>query len=1202
MPGFTKFIPFDVTTDQRHLTVATGFWSKKELLLNTCADAVLLEPQLDITSVIKFLNEQYEKRLRPSVAHRVERCLELTNGNFANMLVKNSTFRNKFRSSDLHGFKDKRFRNAYHQVMWSKVLDYLEETYPGEPSLQKDAVIDVIVESHRLGDGMPINMKGDAISWLHLGLPHFRKVLHSSRSFGELVRNLGTLRQFTWNYHSKSREWALDRNKEVLHAYRDLQLPFAEMRNPTEALHGLALSNSCTLALVLLAHHEYVLLPTSASFYLVSACNLIDPTWGWKTLLPTQRIHLSTVLTSSTVRSVYDIPENVRQWLEDCRFGEATHGLFKSMLTKAQAADPQLPPWPMAELHGLKRKVRNGIEGRWSHGSISRKFGPAWARFAEIRFNAAHTSPAHDGAAYRHLLPWAAERSFVSPTDIEPTDLDDPFDPTRTDTFRAYLVRPENLNKTTGKPPVSAWTAPALAFTVVCNALKLRPDSTIPLKANPFAPLGNPFRLIKPSKAVRHRLPTAIHEAMIDVLLDCDADGVPTYRWAREGPAAFDLFEWFGPDGTSPAETVWCPSRCAMLALLLMIPIRGKQARWLDRGLMDQRIWNIDRHVYEENRHPLASWRYPDGDTHEERFGRPSGVLQPISDSVLNVHEIGLFVNTNKTQMWDPLNRRGYEIPWPHTMHEGEEQEAQTAARWLNRPYEVLFQQIKWIDKYAPNPLPVSFMDAAIEQKHVNKRFAERLPMITPVFADLSQDTYRNDAAHTRVHVPCQAAKMYKLFNALSIEVERRLAAEGRPVTTTSPSSSSLGYQGRASLYQIHGLRVAGISRLIEMGVPVSIVQEFIAGHATAVMTLYYAKAERAALKEKLTAAFNAKGIVESWDSLRPALSSATALWVGNPRYRTIRSESLMEQYAGWRTVPGGICPLGGTACQIGGVRSGGALDLNLEKYEPVNGGCGNCRFFSTGPAFLIQQAQAMNELRLELRMHGRSRKALYEHLSELAWNDTDQLQVDARRRLAFDRQVVKEQIASIDQRCEPLVLEWFNRYMMFEESSKLLDQWKQFEKEHRSNDRPLVLLAAADKQHIASEIDVRLERGSEFALVRGILESANIQGGLARASQLSKDRCCEFMDKILRHEASEHLLMDIPDASKRYEAAWLMANMVEQLAGSTAVQACIDDDTPLPIREERRTEFREWASHIVGEAVQKDRRIKRSGNSLSAA
>ena len=1161
---------------------------------------MLLTPDLDVESICSLLDNVYEKQLRPAVEQRIDRCLALAKGSVPDMLLKNATFRNMFAANRIEGFEDPHFRGPNGWVMWSKVLAYLQHNYPDDPKRQMQALVAHVV-NRRPGNGVPIAIKGDSVSWLHLGLPYFRVVLQGCRSFSDIVQTFDALRQFTWNYTQKDREWALARNKEVLAQCRRFDLPFAEMRNHSDAQKALALGNACTLSLVSLAYHEHLLLPSSTS-YLVAACRIVDPTWEWDALLPSQRIHLSTIMVASTVRRIHDVPENVRLWTNECKFGEATHGLFKRLLIRTQADDPSLPPWPMAELHGRKRETRAGRERRWSTSWISREFGPAWARFVGIYEAASDAGMQYLGGAFRHLLPWTVERGFRSPVDIRPIDLDDPFDLARTDTFRAFLTRPENRNKVTGKPPPTAWSRPAQAFALVLNVLKLREDSTLPLKDNPFEPLENPFRYTKPSKTTRRRLPTAIHEAMIEVLLDCNESGVPTYRWAREGPAAADHFEWRGQDGGARPERVWCPSRCTLLAFLLMIPIRGKQARWLDRGLMDPHIWNVERHVYEVNRHSLASWTYPGGQTHLERFGRASGVLQPVTDSVLDIKEIGLFINTNKTQMWDPLNRRGYEIPWPFTAGERTEAEAREAARWLNRPYELLFEQIRWMNAYSPSPVPVSYMDSAKERGTVNSKHAHRLPAFTPVFADLSQDCYRNDDGHTLIHLPANQSKLYRLFNALSLEVENRLAAEGRIVDLTSSSTSALAYQGRVSRYQIHGLRVAGISKLIEMGVPVSIVQEFVAGHATAVMTLYYAKAERATLREKLTATIAAKGVIGNWESLRPALSRASHLWVSNNRYRAMRDERLMEQYTGWRTVPGGICPLGGTACHMGAPSTGEDLELRPDQYEPVNGGCGNCRFFSTGPAFLIQQAQAMNEIMLELRMHGRSRKALYEHLSEISWKDTPELSRDQRQKLAFDRQVVKEQITSIDHRCEPLVLEWFNRYLMFEESSRLLEQWRDFENDNRDFEgAPLTLLTATDEKELRNQIEVRLEKSGEFSLVRGVLDAANIQGGLARASQLSKDRCCEFMDRILRHEGSEHLLMDIPDASRRYEAAWLMAHMVEQLAGAGAVQACIDEGTTLPLVEERRSEFRRWAGHILGESVRPVRTDSRLRPSMIA-
>ncbi len=91
---------------------------------------------------------------------------------------------------------------------------------------------------------------------------------------------------------------------------------------------------------------------------------------------------------------------------------------------------------------------------------------------------------------------------------------------------------------------------------------------------------------------------------MIDILLNPDKDGNPTYSWVRDY-LKYDWFEWSDPK-TGRKQNVWCPSRSACLALLLTLPIRQKQARWLDRGLLDQYIWNIDTDKWEQNMHILS--------------------------------------------------------------------------------------------------------------------------------------------------------------------------------------------------------------------------------------------------------------------------------------------------------------------------------------------------------------------------------------------------------------------------------------------------------------------------------------------------------------------------------------------------------------------------------------------------------------------
>lgn len=1205
MSTILPFYRVEVTRDVSRLRAAAGYWSGKQVAYNPDDRIVVLDQTLDASKIRAIAQQAYADNLRNAVAKRFDQCLKLADNNIAKMLTSGPMFRNAFSPQKLAAFQGAEFRGSYWRVTWIRIAEWLEATYPDDFERQRQFLIDEITTSMVNGDGALQRVHRLSISWLHLGLPTFTALLDAFSTCDEALDSLSAIRQFTWNYQQQKRDraWALHHNAEVLGYLRRYDLPFAEMRNPDDAQYALGIANAADLLLTLLAHEHHIFLPSSWTF-LVAPCRLVAPAWPWNELITTQQQLLQAIICCSSVRQIPDLPSNVKAWLEGIKFHQTAHGLFKRIIADYQRANPGLPPWPLANLHGTKQKVQLPFAGMWGPEAIGRTHGASWGRFAEIFVASSDASMRYLESAFRHLLPWVSQRGFANPADITVRDLNDPFDPARPDTFRRFLEQQSAGMETSLS---AAWTGAARSFDVVVNALKIRPDPLLPLRESPFVPLENPFRASRPGKTTRRRLPTAIHDAMIEVLLDPDEEGRPTYAWAKDNVCGSDWFDWY-PPGSEARERVWCPSRCAMLAFLLMIPIRGKQAGWLDRGLMDERIWDIAHGRYVDNTHPLRGWRYSDGETQLQRYGRPTGVLQPLSDAFMETEELGIFISTNKTQMWDPANRRGYEMPWPSVPDDSNSGEASEIARWLNRPYMVLFDQLEWMNRYCPDPTPVTMMDSAVERRSVHEKYADRIPAFAPVFADLSQDYYRPDERHTLYYLPVKHPKIYRLFHAITVETERRLAAEGRKVVLTQESDTGSGHGGRVSLFEIHGLRVAGISRLIEMGVPVGIVQEFIAGHATAVMTQYYNKGERGVFKAKLVDAWAKNGIVDNWDSLREPMATRESIWVFNRRHAQHREDGLMLQYSGWRTVPGGICPLGGTSCHIGSPTEEEDLDRSATgEYGPVQGGCGNCRFFTTGPAFLIQQGQAMNELMLELRLHGRSRNALQEALSELGWADVPGLSADQRKKLVFDRQVIREQIASLDQKVEPLILEWFNRYRMYEESGRLLGEWRDFHGLHggQKPENALALVSGSAADELCREIEVKLEKSGDFDLVRNILDAAKIQGGLAKASTLSKERCAEFMDRILRVENSRHLLIDIRDERARHEAAYLMACMAEHLVGGAAVQAALDSNTPLPLGHEKHEEFQAWVNTVLTEAASSRRtpgRLTPNGDAIVMA
>ncbi|WP_454875325.1 hypothetical protein [Paraburkholderia xenovorans] len=112
---------------------------------------------------------------------------------------------------------------------------------------------------------------------------------------------------------------------------------------------------------------------------------------------------------------------------------------------------------------------------------------------------------------------------------------------------------------------------------------------------------------------------------------------------------------------------------------------------------------------------PSRGWRYPDHST------TLSGTAYQAAKSGADVGRdtgygrTGHFINTNKTQMWILQSPAAHQMPWPFVQLEHETDIAARTAMWLNRPYAVIFDQLKWMNQYCPEPVPVSFADSLVE-------------------------------------------------------------------------------------------------------------------------------------------------------------------------------------------------------------------------------------------------------------------------------------------------------------------------------------------------------------------------------------------------------------------------------------------------------------------------------------------------------
>ncbi|MEJ6004777.1 VPA1269 family protein [Paucibacter sp. AS339] len=1164
-------LPTTVSPNVGELKTEKGFWSGKTIYWNPGSSIVVLKSDLMPRHFADLARNLYLDNLSAGISERLDHCRKQQILPLCDFMRESKTFRNTFTPSRLSAFDGQEFIGPFKKKRWLPISEWLKSNLKTDAE-RETYLIEVMRDSMINGRGVLNNVHRLNVSFLHFGMPDFAKALESFQTVEAMLCALGTIRQFSWNYFKHDFNWAHQNNRQCIRVYKDLDFPFAKMLTPEDAQWALGFSNAANLFLVSCVREGFVLLPSHYT-NLVSSCRLIHPTWNWDAVPPLATQLLQSVLCSTSVKNIEDLPNNPHEWLNGIKAKSNMQRVFMPQIELHQRLNPSLPRWPLANLNRSKQLAISRT-AKDDADLLEAEYGEVWAEFCRVYEMASEVGPTDRRIALRAILPWVKLRGFRSPEQVMPRDLHDPLRPSNSESFKAHLEINSNFataGETRSLGPT--WNAAARAFLLVSNHLKISPSEKMKGFSNPFEPHEMPFEKGKRSKTKRKRLPTDIHEAIIEILMDADESGKPTYRWAM---SAFpDTFDWFNP-ASGTLERVQCPSRCAALSLLLCLPFRGKQVQWLDRGLMDSMRWNQNVSAMVVNEHPLRNFRYSDGRTQEELYGRPSGVLQVMGDEIgAEGGTVGIFVNTNKTAMWNPENKRGYEVPWP--MPALDPANKPNVGSWISRPYQIIWAQNSWIEKYLPMPTPVSFVDSASERGKIHERYLSSIPSFCPLFADLSERSYKHGDALTHIYLPVSKAKLTRLFNSICVEVERRYAEEGKIISITRPDSSDTAYQGRSAIFDIHALRVSGISRLIELGIPVAIVQEFIVGHATAVMTLYYNKVLTATARQEIMAGLQAD--VGDWKYRKEELSKRAELWSFNVRWAKYRPADQMADFASWKSVPGGICPVGGLGCEEGGILDDDAAS-GKETFVPVVGGCGNCRFFSTGPAFLIHQSQALNEIMLELRLHGKQRATLIEKRSELSWSDTPELGQRQRELLARQIAELSEAVADIDVKLEPLVLEWINRLRMFEDSKAKIAVWRENSPQESTNRATSLEHLYADKLPV--EIDIRLEKAGEFSLVQNILEGAVARGGLHHASSLSKERCAAFMDRVLRSGGSRRLLIDIQDEKTRYVVAHKFANVASSIFGSASIDDHLASGAPLHSSREDKEAFIEWASTLL--------------------
>lgn len=534
-------------------------------------------------------------------------------------------------------------------------------------------------------------------------------------------------------------------------------------------------------------------------------------------------------------------------------------------------------------------------------------------------------------------------------------------------------------------------------------------------------------------------------------------------------------------------ENTWFPGFAVIVELLLQLPLRGFQARFLDSGEGDELIVG----------HPEA-WDMVPNVLETATKGRREGLFYTF-EAKDGRSTLGIHVNTNKTAV-DRVS--GYEIAWCS--------DELRAALMMVRDWQV---------EHNPVARPIVCMEKHEFESTQNPGVLEALKTTYALF---------RDPADPRGW-PISRDKLFDYWSLLLATAEDELTAQGQKVRLTVAKEVSKGPNKkpvvkRQAAYDIHTLRVSGISALIEAGMPPDLVQE-VAGHATVVMTLYYNKIKASRLNQTLSDVLdNMSTNLNSIDGIGEAdFERLSEFLVNNRDPEDAVGLSLLSERMGHgdgavETMIHGVCP--GGECSTGGEFLNQAVG-----YAPVPRplACSLCRYRLTGPMFLPGLVLNANRLMHELRVKGK----------EIADMNEERERLEDQGKPIH---AIKAKIESLYRETDIVGAEWAAEVQYVHMAEKLFDRFMT-DSGAFSESLP-ALVTGLDEATMES----RLENRSELVLLQSLAEGAQVWPGFKPSAALDDHR--EFLNEVLAASNLDPFLLKLR-GDVRDKAAMLLGRMV---------------------------------------------------------
>lgn len=412
--------------------------------------------------------------------------------------------------------------------------------------------------------------------------------------------------------------------------------------------------------------------------------------------------------------------------------------------------------------------------------------------------------------------------------------------------------------------------------------------------------------------------------------------------------SALDLSD---PDCVTKVENyktkIWVPIYWTYTYALMELPARGRQIVYCDSGEADKYTADFvnGKVVWISNQSKLA------GQTNSQGMVSKSGK-----------NEFGVHYTSNKTH----VDGKGYTIPF---MPDG-------LAYWL-------IKLRKWQEKYNPITEPTKWID--LKRTNLNETQKKQKGSNCFLFRDLDEfepGTFGTRLAHRLAATLFFGEKEY----ASNAKYKGQFYTECKD----DLESFCIFISNFSSQYTPHSMRVSLINAYAyEFGLPIEVIMKLV-GHSSIVMTIYYTKSdvtgvnirsrlEKGEKKALKNAPDKLKSFIEQQriEECRSQLIGSSTEFIDSLKNNRPTSSYLFKDF--------GICPVGGAFCGEGGA----PVTTKVNIYHPVTAGylgeqnCIKCRFFVTGPAFMMGLAAVFNEISLAVNAQSRRYADLESELDE---------------------------------------------------------------------------------------------------------------------------------------------------------------------------------------------------------------------------